>query len=501
MSRYSVFDREERQRNMSSERRVTQLSARDAIFLAMDTETTWGHVGGLCVLDPSTADDFSYQSLVRRVEERIGLVPRFKWKLREVGLGFDEPYWVEDPDFDVRKHLHRVDAPSPGTTRELGDLVGRLYAKALDRSRPLWEVWLIERLANGRCAMFMKTHHCLMDGEGGANLAEVMSDLSPDASGPIRVPEGFDEASPVPPTEARVLTNAWLHGWTRSRNAFRYARDAASEALGGLVQGHRAFDPPAAADVPRVSFNAAVGTRRALSCAAISLERVKAIKKSLHVTVNDVVLEIVGSVLRADLRDRGELPDLPLAACVPVSLRRPGDARLGNQLTNMIVSLETDLLSPVDRLLRIHRGAQRAREKLGQTHVDLFNAIGESLAPFAAHALIELSSGEAALRRLPLIGNLVVSNVRGAPEALYTAGARIEAMYPISMVQAGQGLNVTVLSYRGRMDFGFTVDPDLVPDPWALARRVEPALEALEQDMARVVESPGPQHRRSPHGE
>lgn len=476
---------------MSRERRVTQLSARDAIFLAMDTETTWGHVGALSVLDPSTADDFSYEILVRRVEERIGLIPRFKWKLREVGLGFDEPYWVEDLDFDVCKHLHRVDAPSPGTPRELGDLVGRLYARALDRARPLWEVWLIEGLADGRCGMFMKTHHCLMDGEGGAGLAEVISDFSPDASGPIHVPDGFDEASPVPPTEARVLTNAWLHGWTRSRNAFRYARDAASEALGSFLQGHRSLDPPAPADVPRVSFNAAVGSRRALSCAAISLERVKAIKKSLDVTVNDVVLEIIGSILRADLRDRGELPDLPLAACVPVSLRTPGDARLGNQITNMIVSLETDLLSPVDRLLRIHRRARRAREKLAKTHVDLFNAIGESLAPFAAHALIELSSSEAALQNLPLIGNLVVSNVRGAPAALYTAGARVEAMYPISMVQAGQGLNVTVLSYTGQMNFGFTVDPDLIPDPWALADRVEPALEALEQDLARVIERSG----------
>ena len=149
----------------------------------------------------------------------------------------------------------------------------------------------------------------------------------------------------------------------------------------------------------------------------------------------------------------------------------------------MIVSLETDLLSPVDRLLRIHAGARRSREKVEHGQLDLFNALGDSLAPFAAHAVIELSSTETAFDNLPLIGNLVVSNVRSAPVPLYSAGARVDAMIPISMVQAGQGLNVTVISYLDRMDFGFTVDPDLVEDPWDMADRVGPALDDLERDI------------------
>lgn len=284
------------------------------------------------------------------------------------------------------------------------------------------------------------------------------------------------------------MANAYVHAWTRSRNALRHVRDAARQRLGEIFERRRTFDPPTPGEVPRVSFNGVVGPRRAFSCAAIPLERVKAIRKDLDVTVNDVVLELVGSLLRAYLSDRGELPQRPLAACVPVSLRPSGDSRLGNQITNMVVSLETDQSIAVDRLFCIHRGSQRAREKLEDVQVDLFNAVGDSLAPFATHALIQISSSESALRNLPLMGNLVVSNVRGAPAALYSAGARIEAMYPISMVQAGQGLNVTVLSYMDRMDFGFTVDPDLVPDPWDLADRVLPALEELERDVARVIE-------------
>jgi len=477
---------------MSTERRVTQLSARDAIFLAMDTETSWGHVGGITLLDPSTTAGFSYERLVERIAERVALVPRFAWKLREVGLGLDEPYWVEDRSFDVRRHIRRVSVPPPGGLRELGDLVGRLYARPLDRAHPLWEAWLIEGLADGRYGMFLKTHHCLMDGEGGANLAEVLSDLTPDAAGPIELPSGLDEARPMPPSEARVLRNVWLHTFRRGRNALTHVREAATEAIEGLVEGHHRTDPPSSADVPRASFNGPIGPRRVLAFGGVPLSRIKAIRKHLDVTVNDVVLELVGAVLRGYLQDRADLPALPLVACVPVSLRKAGDVRLGNQVTNMIVSLETDLLSPADRLLRIHSGARRAREKVEHGQLDFFNAIGDSLAPFAAHAVIELSSTEAAFENLPMIGNLVVSNVRSAPIPLYTAGARVDAMIPISMIQAGQGINVTVISYLDRMDFGFTVDPDLVSDPWDLAERVAPALDELEADVARFTERAGP---------
>ncbi len=468
---------------MSTDRKVTQLAARDAIYLAMDTETSWGHVGGLCLLDPSTTEGFGYERVVDRIAERVALVPRFSWKLREVGLGLDEPYWVEDPFFDARRHIHHETVPSPGSMRELGALVGRLYAETLDRDRPLWDVWLIEGLDDGRFAMFLKTHHCLMDGEGGANLSEVLSDLSPDAAGPIKLPEALEEARPMPPSEARVLRNAWLHGFERGRNVLQHVREAATEAVEGLLEGHHRADPPAAADVPRVSFNGHVGRRRTMAFAKVPLSRIKAIRKRLDVTVNDVVLELVGAVLRGYLRARGELPEQALVACVPVSRREQGDARLGNQVTTMIVSLETDLLSPVDRLLRIHAGARRSREKVEHGQLDFFNALGDSLAPFAAHAVIELSSTETAFDNLPLIGNLVVSNVRSAPVPLYSAGARVDAMIPISMVQAGQGLNVTVISYLDRMDFGFTVDPDLVEDPWDMADRVGPALDDLERDI------------------
>jgi WS/DGAT/MGAT family acyltransferase len=335
--------------------------------------------------------------------------------------------------------------------------------------------------------MFFKTHHCLMDGEAGTGLSEVLSDVSPDATGPVHVPEGFNEAVPVPPTERQVLANLWAHGWNRSARAAHYLREAATGALSSIVRRRHAFDPPTPAEVPRVSFNGAVGGRRALSYVSIPFDTVKSIRKHLDVTVNDVVLEIVGSTLRGYLEDRGERPERALVACVPVSLRKAGDKHLDNQITNMAVSLATDLPGPVDRLMHIHRSARRSREKLSAGPSDAFTAVGESLAPFAAHALMQITASETALRNMPLLGNLVVSNVRGSPVPLYTAGAKVEVMVPMSMVEAGQGLNVTVISYTGRLDFGFTVDPDLVPDPWSLADRVPIALAELEEDVARTL--------------
>jgi WS/DGAT/MGAT family acyltransferase len=479
---------------MEGERKVNQLSAEDAAFLAIDGETAWGHIGGLSLLDPSTTEGFGFERLAQVIEERIDLVPRFKWKLREVGLGLDEPYWVEAEDFDIHDHVHRIAVPAPGTHRELGELVGLLHARALERTRPLWEMWLIEGLEDGRVATFLKTHHCLMDGESGRGLAELMWDTAPEAPAPIEIPEAFQEARPRAPSEGRVVGNALQHLWDRSWIALRVLRQGATQLISDRLKRHDPFDPPSPADVPRLSFNAAVGPRRMLAFTDIELERVKAVKRALDVTVNDVVLEIAGSALRRYLHERGELPARPLVAYMPVSLRAAGDKRLGNQVSMVSVSLETDLRDPLDRLVRIHRGAARAREMVDADHFNVMLALRDAMTPFAAHALIEMASSRTAVERLPLIANFVVSNVRGAPIPLYTAGAKVEASIPMSVVQAGQGLNITVVSYAGRLNFGITVDPHLVPDPWALTEGIEPALEELERELA-TAEHPAREHR------
>ena len=466
-----------------------QLSDLDAIFLSLETRNSWGHVGGLSVLDASDCPDFGYERLLEVVEERIRLVPRFTWKLQEVPMGLDHPYWVVDEELDVRQHVQRIAVPAPGGMKEVGDLVGQLFAGPLDRTRPLWEMWLIEGLANGRYAMFMKSHHCLMDGQAGAGLAEVLADLQPDATGPPMVPDAVNEAPPRAPSTAELAWNALRNEIGRGSRRRSHIGNAVRSGLAGLMHQRDEHDPPSLRDVPRLPFNGAIGSRRGFACTSISLSRVKDMKKHFDVTVNDVILELVASALRKYLDRYDTIPDKPIAALVPVSLRAQGDTTVDNQVSAIAVSLATDIEDPVERLRHIHLCADRAKDGVGTGNPDMITAIAESLAPTAIGLVIR--AAENSVEGIPLPANLAVSNVRGTPVPLYSAGARIESMFPISVLATGQGLNITAVSYMDRIDLGLTFDPDLVKDAWGLAESIPAALEELEERAGQAIRLAG----------
>jgi diacylglycerol O-acyltransferase len=469
---------------VTTETTVKQLPDGDAVFLSTETDTAWGHVGGMSLLDPTSVPDFGFEKLVRAIESRLSLVPRFTWKLLEIPLGLDRPYWVECPDFDVRKHVHRIAVPAPGTMKELGELAGHLFARPLDRSRPLWELWYIEGVEGGKVAMFMKNHHCLMDGQGAVGLAEVLTDLTPDATAPPIIPDVLKEGRPEAPTALAIAANATRNAIQRQvKRALHVGRGLRAYAS-SWTASRDPFAPPSWSDVPPTSFNKLVGSRRSFACASLDLEELKAIKKHFDVTLNDVVLEVIGGALRRWLRAKGELPERPLVAMCPVSLRAEHDKSLNNQITMMPVSLATDLADPADRLRRIRKNSERSKESV-QGSFDVLAAVSESFAPGLVGLLMR---GMAiAPDSVPLPGNLVVSNVRGTPIPLYTAGARIDAIYPMSVLQAGQGLNATVVSYMGKMEFGFTVDPDLVPDVQELCDQIHRSFEELQAAAEGVV--------------
>jgi diacylglycerol O-acyltransferase / wax synthase len=469
---------------MTTEATVKQLPDGDAVFLSPETDTAWGHVGGMTLLDPTGVPDFGFEKLVRAIESRIALVPRFRWKLLEMPLGLDRPYWVECPDFDVRKHVRRIAVPAPGSMKELGELAGHLFARPLDRSRPLWEIWYIEGVEGGKVAMFMKNHHCLMDGQSAVGLAEVLTDLTPDATAPPIVPDVLKEGRPGAPTALEMAANATRNAIQRQVKRAEHVGRGLRALASSWWTAKDAFAPPAWSEVPPVSFNKLVGSRRSFACASLDLEELKAIKKHFDVTLNDVVLEVIGGALRRWLRTKGELPERPLVAMCPVSLRAEDDKSLNNQITMMPVSLATDLGDPADRLRRISRNSQRSKEAV-KGSFDILAAVSESFAPGLVGLLMR---GMAiAPDSIPLPGNLIVSNVRGTPIPLYTAGARIESMYPMSVLQAGQGLNATVVSYMGKMEFGFTVDPDLVPDVQELCDQIHRSFEELQAAAEGVV--------------
>jgi len=451
-----------------------QLSDGDAVFLSMETARSSGHVGALMVLDPSTAPEgFDFDRVVEHVTARVGLIPRFGWKVQEVPLGLDRPYWVEDPDFEIRDHVIRTAIPAPGTRRELNALAARLHAQPLDPTRPLWQVWCIEGLEGGKFALYMKTHHCLVDGSGGAGLSEVLADLSPRSEGPIAGADAYQEAAPVAPRRFDVLTRAVRNGIDRRVKTVGHAR----RGLASLWRGSREEREGAVGDVPVLPFNDVVSRDRVLGTAVLDLERVRSLKKRFDVTVNDVVLALSGSAVRRWLRERDALPADAAVAMCPVSTR--GDARgLGNEISSMSVSLATDIADPVARLRAIHASSIVAKETVEAGSFDVLAAVGECMAP--ALARLALMGAESAPTAVPLPGNFVVSNVRSAPMPLYLAGARIETMIPLSLLQAGMGLNVTVISYCDRIDVGIVADPQLVPDVQELASDFERALDELE---------------------
>ncbi|MEM7412254.1 MAG: wax ester/triacylglycerol synthase family O-acyltransferase [Myxococcota bacterium] len=457
-------------------RTVNQLSDGDAIFLSMETSNSAGHVGAVMVLDPTTSPGFGFERLREHVARRLSLVPRFGWKLRRTLFDHDRPYWVEAGDYDPRDHVVRTAVPAPGNDRQLAALTARLHAQPLDPTRPLWEIWIIEGLADGRIGMYMKTHHALVDGSGGAGLMAVLADLSPEPSETPFVPDAYVETAPATPSALEIASRSLRNAASRPGRFFDH--------LGRGVRSLARRSPAQQTEVPKLFFNEPISRRRGFATARIDFERVRDLKKHFDVTVNDVVLTLVGSAMSRWLRERGEQPEASLVAMCPVSTRE-GDS-MGNQITSMAVPLATDVSDPAARLCHVHENARAAKEEVADgTHFDWTAALGESMAP--AFTQLVVRAAYSAADSAPLPGNFVVSNVRATPTPLYLDGARVESMMPMSILAVGQGLNVTVVSYTDHIDVGILVDPDLVPDAWEFAAQFDRALEELELAAEGVV--------------
>ena len=363
----------------------------------------------------------------------------------------------------------RTALPSPGDDRQLAALASRLHALQLDQTRPLWEVWVIEGLSGGRVGVYMKTHHALVDGAGGAGLTEILADLSPEPAPEPMVPAAFVEDAPDAPTRLDVVTRSLRNAAARPARFL----DHLGRGVRTLARGSAERGP----EVEKLSFNGAVGRRRGFAMARLEFDRVRDLKKHFDVKVNDVLLAVVGSAMTRWLRERGEPVEAPLVAMCPVSTR--DEESMGNQITSMVVPLATDEHDPARRVKAIRENSQRAKAEVAKNrHFDWIAAMGESMAPAFTQLLVRASA--LAADSAPLPGNFVFSNVRATPMPLYLGGARVESLMPMSLLSVGQGLNVTVVSYCDHVDVGILVDPDLVPDAWDFAAQIERALEELE---------------------
>ncbi len=464
---------------------MSQMSPLDGIFLGMETVQTPAHVGGLAVLDPSTNEKFDFNHFRDFVAERIALCPRFGWRVLEVPLGLDLPYWIDDEALDFNEHVHRTALPSPGGVEELSELTGHLYAMPLERSRPLWEMYLIEGLQGGRVALLWKVHHCLMDGQSGASLMELLFDISPEprsrltaASEALDPRDAGEVAATSAPSWDEMLGRSLRNGLKRNAKLAETFVSAVGSALTRTGNGETKEEVSA---TPRTIFNGNVGSRRAVAWTSIPIEPVKAIKSELGVTVNDVILGLTGGAVRNYLDQQGELPEAPLKAMVPVSTRKQGDTSVGNQICDITVDWGTDIAHPVERILRIHNATTHAKEEVAKGGSALMTTLAEGLPP-AVHRMI-VQAGVAFTDRMPLPANAVVSNVRMPGMPFYIAGAKITQTIPISVLAPTQGLNITAISYCDEIFFGITADPRLVSDPWIIAEGTSKALLELQAAM------------------
>jgi WS/DGAT/MGAT family acyltransferase len=443
------------------------LSGLDSVFLSLETPSTPMHMMGAFVLDASsTGGGYSYQRMVRIVEGRAPSLAPFRRRLVAMPFALDHPVWVDDPDLDVRSHVHRMRARAPGSERVLADLVARIASQPLDRARPLWQLSVIEGLAEDRVALVFKVHHAVADGVSAALLLLQLLDSSPEGT-----EGGISHArmQPAPiPTSAALLAHAASRLPRRSAHLARLLRDTAGSVAGmALSTAGGATDEPAMPmpfSAPQTPWNRAVSSERAVAFGRARLADMKLICSVFDTTVNHVVLAACTQTLRSYLEAHGGAPDVPLVAAIPVSLRSPEElGTYGNRISALLVHLPVHLADPLDQLLALRQDAESSK----QLHARLgVGALGEwaefTYSGFLGIAARFYSDRKLANHHRPL-HNLVISNVRGPGAPLYAAGARLTAAYPLGPLMEGAGVNITVMSYADSVDFGIIACKRSVP--------------------------------------
>jgi WS/DGAT/MGAT family acyltransferase len=461
---------------MSPER----LTGLDASFLYMETPTLHMHVSMAAVFDPSTVPDgYSFRKIRQMIVDRIPLAPVFQRRLVEVPMRLGHPMWVDDPEFDIDNHLRRAALPSPGGMRELGDFAADINSRQLHRDRPLWEMWVVEGLEDGKIALVTKMHHSTIDGVSGAELLGVLFDLEPDPPATEQAP-GRHLDSRIP-SNFELVSQALVANVVRPFEIPRMAWRTAG-AIAGVRRVRQGSSGKAALPLsaPRTSINVAVHARRRVAFAAASLADAKKLKNALGTTVNDVVLAMCAGALRTYLQAGDELPEVPLVSVVPVSVT-PDVAELkgSNKVSAMFVQLPCELDDPLERLQVIHEGTKGAKEEHQALGATTLQNWAEHATPNLFAAAARLYTGMKLADRHRPVANLVISNVPGPDFPLYMGGSQMLGMFPLGPVMDGMGLNITIMSYLGVLYWGLASDARAVPRLWDIAAAIPHALTEL----------------------
>jgi WS/DGAT/MGAT family acyltransferase len=476
---------------------MQQLSGMDAAFLALETPAVTGHVGGLAILDPSNAPrPLTLDRLTALLAQRLHLVPLLRRRLVEVPFGVDQPYWVDDPDFDLEFHVRELAIPAPGNDQQLCEQISRLHSRPLDRARPLWEMYLISGLAGGRMAVYTKIHHAAIDGVAGAELMTTLLDLTREG----RVIADVPDYDPEPlPRRAGLLLRAAVTAGSHPRRAVRVTTNLlrfaptltqmATPFVRGLISRgeHDGGVIATAGPAPATRLNRPITAHRRFAFRTVSLADVKEIKNAVGVTVNDVFVAVSAAAIRRWLLDHDDLPDAPLVAMLPVALKVPRQGETpGNRVSAMFSAIPTHLADPIERLKVANEATVVAKAQQAAIPEGLVEDVTEFFAPALAARAARLASSMSLTSRIRPV-NVVLSNVPGANIQVYLAGAEVLTYYPVSVVVVGVGLNITVQSYNGGLHFGLIACRELVPD---LERMADYIVEETEQLLSLVRRQP-----------
>ncbi|GAA2681985.1 wax ester/triacylglycerol synthase family O-acyltransferase [Nonomuraea recticatena] len=474
---------------------MAQLTALDAQFLHFETATNVANIAGLAILD----GDLNRSDLQALLEQRLPHVAALRRKLAPVPLGLDHPYWIREDDLDLDYHVREIGLPPPGDDRQLAEQVSRLHARRLDRGRPLWEIYLIHGLGDGRMGLYTKIHHAAVDGVGGADVLAALLDLSPTPAPP---PEGEPEPDEPAPSRTAMVGRALTRLAANPAQAVRFAARAVPhldeipvvskvpgvELVSGLARRVAgAGDAPGlpALPAPRTPFSGPISAHRRFAFVSLPLEEIKEVRKAFGVTVNDVVMAVCAGALRQWLAAHGGVPDRPLVAGVPFSVREVGEARRGNQVTIMTAPLAVDVEDPVQRLEEVRVSMQRIKDRFSLAPARWLREFSESM-PAALMGLASRSAFGLVGQTSPPI-NVAISNVPGPQFPLYVCGARLLTHYPVSVItDVSGGVNITCFSYDGSLDVGVVTDRTMIPDAWEITGRLRDALDELRNEAFRI---------------
>jgi diacylglycerol O-acyltransferase len=450
---------------------MRQLTGLDASFLYLETANAPMHISGLAIYDQSTAPGgkVRFKDVIVHFNERTRTIPAMTQKLVEVPFSMDHPYWVTDGDFDPEFHVRHIALPSPGDWRQLCILISRLHARALDRSRPLWEVYIIEGLNNvegypkGSFAVFSKTHHAAIDGASGMEITAAIHDLTPEYSVP-RAPAVIKVDSH--PSGLELVLRAQLNNIRKPFNFISVARNT----VPGMAKAWNAVrkgDLQQVSKIPRTRFNRKVSPHRIFEAATFSLADVKSIKNSVPgATVNDAAIAIVGGALRKYLEHHDELPEESLAAMAPVNVRTTDeDGTGGNVVSTMTVAIRSDIEDPMERLEAVHESTKAAKAYNNAIGARAMTDYTQFIPSMLTAQAARLASQWGLMSRMKPDFNCVITNVPGPQVPLYSMGAKMVANYGTGPVLDGLGLFHVIGSYCGEMTISASSCRDMMPDP------------------------------------